>query len=107
MVLLIYLLWISDVAGLLSLFEKPDTSKLVHEVAIALMVGNFVSIPCAGGGSVGREAGMDAGRMMISDSVAGYMQQRWSKHPEILRQDAGDMGFKIKSVSKGWYLKRT
>ncbi len=49
----------SDVAGLLSLFEKPDTSKLVREVAIALMGGHYVSIPCAGGGSVCSETGWD------------------------------------------------
>ena len=49
----------SDVAGLLSLFEKPDTAKLVREVAIALMGGHYVCIPCAGGGSVSSETGWD------------------------------------------------
>ena len=49
----------SDVAGLFSLFEKPDTAKLVREVAIALMGGHYVSIPCAGGGSVSSETGWD------------------------------------------------
>ena len=49
----------SDVEGLLSLFEKPDTAKLVRVVAIALMGGNYVSIPCAGGGSVSSETGWD------------------------------------------------
>ena len=39
--------------------EKPDTAKLVREVAIALMGGNYVSIPCAGGGSVSSETGWD------------------------------------------------
>ena len=48
-----------DVAGLLSLFEKPDTAKLVREVAIALMGGHYVCIPCAGGGSVSSETGWD------------------------------------------------
>lgn len=47
----------SDVAGLLSLFEKPDTAKLVREVAIALMGGYYVNIPCASGGSVSSETG--------------------------------------------------
>ena len=49
----------SDVAGLLSLFEKPDTAKLVREIAVALMGGHYVSIPCAGGGSVSSETGWD------------------------------------------------
>lgn len=49
----------SDVAGLLSLFEKPDTAKLVREVAIALMGGYYVNIPCASGGSVSSETGWD------------------------------------------------
>ena len=49
----------SDVAGLLSLLEKPDTAKLVREIAVALMGGHYVSIPCAGGGSVSSETGWD------------------------------------------------
>ena len=49
----------SDVAGLLSLFEKPDTAKVVREVAIALMGGHYVCIPSAGGGSVSSETGWD------------------------------------------------
>ena len=49
----------SDTLDLLALFEKPDTAKLVREVAIALMGGNYVSIPCAGGGSVSSETGWD------------------------------------------------
>lgn len=49
----------SEVAGLLSLFEKPDTAKLVREVAIALMGGYHVNIPCASGGSVSSETGWD------------------------------------------------
>ena len=49
----------SDVADLLSLFDKPATAKLVHEVAIALMGGHYVSIPCAGGGSVSSENSWD------------------------------------------------
>lgn len=49
----------SDVAGLLSLFEKPDTAKLVREVAIALMGDHYVSIPCAGGGFLSSETGWD------------------------------------------------
>lgn len=47
----------SDVEGLLSLFEKPDTAKLVREVAIALMGDNYVSIPYTGGGTVSSETG--------------------------------------------------
>ena len=49
----------SDVAGLLSLFDKPDTAKLVRQVAIALMGGYYVNIPCASGGSVSSETGWD------------------------------------------------
>jgi len=40
-------------------FEKPDTAKLVREVAVALMGGRYVNIPCAGGGSVSSETGWD------------------------------------------------
>lgn len=49
----------SDVAGLLSLFDKPATAKLVRELAVALMSGQYVSIPCAGGGSVSSETSWD------------------------------------------------
>ena len=47
----------SDTLNLLALLEKPNTAKLVREVAIALMGGNDGSIPCAGGGSVSSETG--------------------------------------------------
>jgi len=49
----------SDTLDLLALFEKPDTAKLVREVAIALMGGHYVSIPCAGSSSVSSETGWD------------------------------------------------
>jgi hypothetical protein len=69
-----------DVAGLLSLFEKPDTAKLVREVAIVLIDGHYVNIPCAGGGSVSSETGWDGRRRMrrtrTTDSAAGYKQPR-------------------------------
>ena len=45
-----------------SLFDKPATAKLVREMAIALMSGHYVSIPCAGGGSVSSETGWDERR---------------------------------------------
>lgn len=77
----------SDTLNLLALLEKPDTAKLVREVAIALMGGNDVSIPCAGGGSVSSETGWDGRKRMkrtrTSDSVAGYMQQRLSRLLEM------------------------
>ena len=50
---------IHETLDLLALFEKPDTAKLVREVAIALMGGHYISIPCAGGGSVSSETGWD------------------------------------------------
>ena len=50
---------IHETLDLLALFEKPDMEKLVREVAIALMEGRYVSIPCAGGGSVSSETGWD------------------------------------------------
>ena len=50
---------IHETLDLLALFEKPDTAKLVREVAFALMGGRYVSIPCAGGGSVSSETGWD------------------------------------------------
>lgn len=49
----------SDTLDLLALFEKPDTAKLVREVAVALMGGSYVCIPCSGGGSVSSETGWD------------------------------------------------
>lgn len=52
----------TDTLDLLALFEKPDTAKLVRVVAIALMGGNYVSIPCASGGSVSSETGWDGRR---------------------------------------------
>ena len=53
---------IHETLGLLALFEKPDTAKLVREVAVALMGGRYVSIPCAGGGPVSSETGWDGRR---------------------------------------------
>ena len=50
---------VHETLDLLTLFEKPDTAKLVREVAVALMGGRYVSIPCAGGGSVSSETGWD------------------------------------------------
>lgn len=50
---------IHETLDLLALFEKPDTAKLVREVAIALMGGRSVSIPCADSGSVSNETGWD------------------------------------------------
>lgn len=47
---------LDDRKNITSLF---DTAKLVREVAIALMGGHYVSIPCAGGGSVSSETGWD------------------------------------------------
>ena len=59
---------------------NPDTAKLVREVAIVLIDGHYVNIPCAGGAlSVVRLAGMVARRMRrtrTSDSAAGYKQPR-------------------------------
>jgi len=53
---------IHETLDLLALFEKPDTAKLVREVAIALMGGRSVSIPCADGGFVSSETGWEDGR---------------------------------------------
>lgn len=50
---------IHETLDLLTLFEKPDTAKLVREVAVALMGGRYVNFPCAGGGSVSSETGWD------------------------------------------------
>lgn len=49
----------SETLDLLDLLEKPDAARLVREVATALMGGNYVCIPCAGGGSVSSETGWD------------------------------------------------
>jgi len=50
---------VHETLDLLALFEKPDTAKLVREIAVALMGGRHVNLPCAGGGSVSSEAGWD------------------------------------------------
>ena len=50
---------IHETLDLLALFEKPDAAKLVREVAVALMGGRYVNIPCAGGGSVSSKTGWD------------------------------------------------
>ena len=50
---------IHETLDILALFEKPDTAKLVREVAVALMGGHYVNITCAGGGSVSNETGWD------------------------------------------------
>ena len=44
--------WHSDLPlklDLLAFFEKPATAKLVREVAVALIGGRHVNLPCAGG----------------------------------------------------------
>ena len=50
---------IHETPDLLALFERPDTAKLVREVAVALMGGRHANLPCAGGGSVSSETGWD------------------------------------------------
>lgn len=50
---------IHETLDILALCEKPDTAKLVREVAVALMGGHYVNITCAGGGSVSSETGWD------------------------------------------------
>ena len=50
---------IHETLDFLALFEKPDTGKLVRDVAVALMGGRNVCIPCAGGGSFSSETGWD------------------------------------------------
>lgn len=50
---------VHETLDLLALFKKPDTAKLVREVAVALMGGRYVNLPCAGGGSVSSETGWD------------------------------------------------
>lgn len=64
-----------DTAELLSLFESPDTARLVSEVAIALMGGRYVSLSCAGGGSVSSEEGWD-GRKKDEDEES-YRLRCW------------------------------
>ena len=50
---------IHETLDLLALFEKPDTAKLVREVAVALMGGRHANLPCAVGGSVSSETCWD------------------------------------------------
>ena len=57
---------IHETLDLLALFEKPDTAKLVREVAVALMGGIYASIPCAGA-SVSNETGWDGRKKDMED----------------------------------------
>ena len=64
---------IHETLDLLALFEKPDTAKLVREVAVALMGGRYVSIPCAG--SVSSETGWDGRKKDEEDE--NFRLRRW------------------------------
>ena len=101
---------IHETLDLLALFEKPDTAKLVLEVAVALMGGRYVSIPCAGGGSVSSEtAGTVARktrRTRTSDSVVGFMQQRPSKLLDICRQREKDMADNLLFIEHSYLVEK-
>ena len=66
---------IHETRDLLALCEKPDTAKLVREVAIVLMGGRYVSIPCAGGGSVSSETGWDG--LKKDEENEGFRLRCW------------------------------
>lgn len=85
----------SEVADLLSLFDKPATAKLVHEVAIALMGGHYVSIPCVGGGSVSSETGWDGRRKDEEDE--NFRLRCWLHAAKIVKNSR-----KVQTKRK-WY----
>ena len=79
---------IHETLDILALFEKPDTAKLVREVAMSTYLVQVVVLPVA------RLAGTVARKTMrtrTSDSVVGCMQQRPSRLRDICQQRGKDM----------------
>ena len=88
----------SDNLNLLALFEKPDTAKLVRELAIALMGGNYVNIPCAGGGSVSSETGWDGRKKDEEDE--NFRLRCWLHAAKIVKASQ-----KVQTKRKGYGMK--
>lgn len=88
----------SDTLDLLALFEKPDTAKLVRVVAIALMGGNYVSIPCASGGSVSSETGWDGRRKDEEDE--NFRLRCWLHAAKTVKTSQ-----KVQTKRKGYGMK--
>ena len=88
----------SDTLNLLALFEKPDTAKLVREVAIALMGGNYGSIPCVGGGSVSSETGWDERRK--NEEEENFRLRCWLHAAKTVRASQ-----KVQTKRKGYGMK--
>ncbi|MBR4712074.1 MAG: hypothetical protein IKP27_00120 [Paludibacteraceae bacterium] len=81
-----------ETLDLLALFEKPDTAKLVREVALSVFLVLVVVL------SVARLAGMVARktrRTRTSDSVVGFMQQRPSRLRNTCQQRGKGMAFDV------------
>ena len=88
----------SDVAVLLSLFEKPDTAKFVREAAIALIGGHYVNIPCAGGGSVSSEIGWDGRKKNEEDQ--NFRLRCWLHAANTVKDSR-----KVQTKRKGYGMK--
>lgn len=90
---------IHETLDLLALIEKPDTAKLVREVAVALMGGRSVSIPCTDGGSVSSETGWD-GRKKDEENEDSQLRcwlhaAKTIKASRYVRKRGKDMAFDV------------
>ena len=90
---------IHDVLGLLDLFEIPGTAKIIYTVAFALMGGEYVSVPCAGGGSVSSEEGWD-GRKKDEDDES-FRLRCWLHAAKTVRTAR-----RTPTISQGYKSKR-
>ena len=68
---------------ILALFEKPDTAKLVREVAMSTYLVQVVVLPVA---RLAGTVAIKTRRTRTSDSVVGFMQQRPSRLRDMCRQ---------------------
>lgn len=74
---------IHETLDLLALFEKPDTAKLVREVAMSTYLVQVVVLPVA---RLAGTVAIKTRRTRTSDSVVGFMQQRPSRLRDMCRQ---------------------
>ena len=84
---------IHETLDLLALFEKPDTAKLVREVAMSvfLVLVEAMSVAKLAGRMVARKTR----RTRTSNSVVGFMQQRPSKLRDMCRHRGKGMAFDV------------
>ena len=67
---------IHETLDILALFEKPDTAKLVREVAMSTYLVQVVVLPVA---RLAGTVAIKTRRTRTSDSVVGFMQQSPSR----------------------------